>query len=37
MEETVANGGPGGLVLVLYLAFLVLMIVSSWKIFTKAG
>ena len=36
MEESVANGS-GGLVIVIYLAFVLLMLVSSWKIFTKAG
>ena len=31
------GGAAGGLILVVYIAVLVLMIVSMWKIFTKAG
>jgi len=38
MDYTETGGGAGGgLVLVAYIAVLVLMIVSMWKVFTKAG
>ena len=37
MDETIVNGAGGGLVMILYLALVILMIVSMWKVFTKAG
>ena len=37
MEETAVNGGAGGMVMIIYLAFVILMIASAWKVFTKAG
>ena len=38
MEETAVNGGgAGGMVMIIYLAFVILMIASAWKVYTKAG
>jgi len=33
----VSSGGASAIVMVIYLAVIVLMIVSMWKVFTKAG
>lgn len=36
MEESSSGGAVGGLVLIIQLAILIFMIVTIWKIFTKA-
>jgi len=37
MQDQIGGGGGGAIVGIIYLAFVVVMLVAMWKVFTKAG